>query len=155
MEQENKPTEKKSPVFWIIMFAILIISAGVAYGVLSNNSIGELPSIKDSENAGQSQPTKTSSTADAKTYNISYTDSCFDPETTTINQGDTVVFTNNSSTKMWPASDNHPSHTKYPEFDAEKSIPEGETYSFTFDKSGTWGMHDHNKSSCEGTITVN
>ena len=148
METQKEPSTKKSPIFWIIMVVILLITAGVAYGVLSKN-YDTYSSDTDSSD------TEIAANDNSKIYNISYTDSCYDPETTTINKGDTVVFTNNSSSKMWPASDNHPSHTKYPEFDAKRSIANGETYSFTFEKSGTWGMHDHIKDSCEGSITVN
>lgn len=95
-----------------------------------------------------------STTTSPKTYGISYTNSCFSPANLTIKKGDTVKFTNNSTKDMWPASDNHPSHTTYSEFDAKGSINPGGTYSFTFNKTGSWGYHDHLKPSCSGTITV-
>lgn len=88
------------------------------------------------------------------TYTISYSNSCFSPNTITITNGDTITFVNNSTRDMWPASDNHPSHTIYPEFDPGQSIAPGGSYPFTFTKSGTWGFHDHNKPNCDGTITV-
>lgn len=96
----------------------------------------------------------TSATAPAKIYTINYTNSCFSPADIAIKKGDTVKFVNNSSRDMWPASDNHPKHTIYPEFDANKDIAPGGNYSFTFTKIGAWGYHDHNKSNCGGTITV-
>lgn len=89
-----------------------------------------------------------------KTYTISFTNSCYSPDTITIANGDTIKFSNNSNKDMWPASDNHPSHTIYPEFDAGQSIAPGGSYSFTFTKTGTWGFHDHNKPNCDGVITV-
>ncbi|MES2971286.1 MAG: hypothetical protein V4702_03135 [Patescibacteria group bacterium] len=89
-----------------------------------------------------------------KTYEISYTDSCYSPANVTIKKNDTVRFTNNNTKNMWPASDNHPWHTLYSGFDANNSIAPGGSYSFTFTKTGSWGYHDHQKSSCTGTITV-
>lgn len=92
----------------------------------------------------------------SQTFSVSYTTSCYTPSALAIKKGDKVVFTNNTSNKyMWPASDPHPSHTDYPEFDAGKDITPGGTYSFTFTKIGSWGYHDHNKPNCHGTITVN
>jgi plastocyanin len=99
-------------------------------------------------------PTPTPAPATPKTHTMSYTNNCYSPVNLTIKKGDTVRFVNDSTKKMWPASDNHPSHTKYSEFDSDGSIDPGGTYSFTFTKTGAWGYHDHQRSSCSGTITV-
>lgn len=89
------------------------------------------------------------------THTMNYTDSCYSPVNLTIKKGDTVKFVNTASSRsMWPASNNHPSHTLYSEFDASGSIAPGGTYSFTFNKTGAWGYHDHLRSSCTGVITV-
>jgi plastocyanin len=100
--------------------------------------------------SGGSQPTNTSPTTNTITYN----NSCYSPASVTIKNGDTVTFINNSSFSMWPASDNHPSHNIYPEFDSNGGISSGSSYSFTFTKTGSWQYHDHNKPGCTGTITV-
>jgi plastocyanin len=88
------------------------------------------------------------------THSVNYSNKCYSPSTITIKKNEAVIFTNNSNRDMWPASDNHPSHSLYPEFDATGSISPGDTYTFTFTKIGTWGYHDHEKPSCTGTITV-
>lgn len=107
---------------------------------------------------GSTTPTPSSgggtTTTAPKTYDISYTNSCYSPANITIKKGDTVKFANNSTKNMWPASNNHPSHTIYPEFDAKGDISPGGTYSFTFTKTGAWGYHDHSKLNCGGIITV-
>jgi plastocyanin len=95
------------------------------------------------------------SASTAKTYEISYSNTCFDPANRTIKLGDTIKFIDNSKTRsMWPASNDHPSHLVYPEFDPKKSIAPGDSWSFTFNKKGVWGYHDHLKSNCTGVITV-
>lgn len=95
-----------------------------------------------------------STQAAPKTYDIGYTNNCYSAANVTVKKNDTVRFTNNSTKNMWPASDSHPSHTIYSEFDANNSIAPGGTYSFTFTKTGSWGYHDHLKPGCAGTITV-
>lgn len=89
---------------------------------------------------------------------IVYTDSGFSPSTLTIAAGTTVAFQNNSSGSFWPASDNHPTHTLYPEgscsFDPCESIEAGGSWSFTFNETGTWGYHDHLSPGRGGTIIV-
>ena len=78
----------------------------------------------------------------------------FDPATLTIKVGDTVEFRNESGEDKWPASNVHPTHELYPGFDAQKSILEGDSYEFTFDRAGRWGYHDHLNPDIQGTIVV-
>lgn len=95
---------------------------------------------------------------------ITYTEDGFEPETITIQQGQTVRFENESSRDVWPASDVHPTHTVYPEssaddclgssFDACEGLAQGETWSFTFTEAGEWKYHDHLRASETGTIVV-
>lgn len=115
-------------------------------------STTDTPPTQQTQEPAPSAPGPTAPTHN--TYSMSYTNSCFSPNTITIANGDTITFVNNSTRDMWPASDNHPSHTIYPEFDPGQSIAPGGSYSFTFSKSGTWGFHDHNKPNCDGTVTV-
>ena len=117
-------------------------------GTSSGSSTGTTGSTTPPSSGGGTIPTA------PKTYDISYTNSCYSPADVTINKNDTVRFTNNSTKNIWPASDNHPSHSLYPDFDANNSIASGGIYSFTFTKTGSWDYHDHLKPNCTGTITV-
>jgi plastocyanin len=78
----------------------------------------------------------------------------FDPARLTIESGDTVEFKNESGEDKWPASDVHPTHELYPGFDAEKTVLDGDSYEFTFDRVGPWGYHDHLNPDIQGTIVV-
>ena len=78
----------------------------------------------------------------------------FEPSTLTIKSGDTVEFKNESGEDKWPASNVHPTHELYPGFDAKKPLLPGDTYSFTFTKSGSWGYHNHLEPEIQGTIVV-
>lgn len=85
---------------------------------------------------------------------ITKTDSGFSSAAITVKLGDKVIFKNQSSKSFWPASNLHPTHTIYSEFDSLKGVPAGESYSFVFEKVGKWPYHDHLDSTQGGVITV-
>ncbi len=85
---------------------------------------------------------------------VTYSDAGFSPATVTINVNDTVTFKNTSTHAVWPASNDHPSHLLYPEFDPKRGVAAGESWSFAFVRPGSWGYHNHMKSSQTGTVIV-
>jgi plastocyanin len=152
---------------WIII--ILLIAWGL-YALLDKAPV--TPVTTNNTNI-ESNSTTTINTASStpvtpKTVTITYTDTGFSPKSIEINKGDTVKFVNNSSSGMWVASAMHPTHTVYDgttlqahcapgatlSFDSCKSIPDGSSYSFTFEKIGTWGYHNHAASSFFGNVVV-
>lgn len=78
----------------------------------------------------------------------------YTPGSLRIRKGTKVTFKNASESLRWPASDLHPSHGVYSEFDPKEFVKQGESWSFTFDKAGEWGYHDHLAPYITGTITV-
>lgn len=99
---------------------------------------------------------------------VTYTDGGYSPIALKIKEGETVIFENRSSRSMWPASAFHPTHRVYsgtainehcPDisgaaFDACKGFLPGESWSFRFNKAGTWEYHDHLNPGAVGTIVV-
>ena len=101
---------------------------------------------------------------------ISVSNQGFEPQTLTIEPHTRVVFVNIGEDEHWPASDRHPSHTDYAgtdlethcsedyignePFDSCGGIKPNETWSFTFEKTGTFEYHDHIWSHLGGTIVV-
>ncbi|MBI3577180.1 cupredoxin domain-containing protein [Candidatus Gottesmanbacteria bacterium] len=88
------------------------------------------------------------------TQTITLTEAGFEPATVTITQGTTVTFKTTRGDAFWPASDLHPTHDIYPEFDPKEPTDANKTWSFKFDKVGTWKYHDHLFPYYRGTITV-
>jgi plastocyanin len=78
----------------------------------------------------------------------------FTPSTVTIKVGQTVTFFNGTNRQMWPASNPHPVHTDYPGFEALSPVAPGDSWSFTFTKTGTWGYHDHLMPTTMGAVIV-
>jgi len=85
---------------------------------------------------------------------VNYTDSGFLPQTATIKKGEAVKWINKTDNNMWIASNPHPTHTDYPGFDQLSSVRRDESYIFTFEKSGSWGYHNHQNPSDRGIIIV-
>lgn len=85
---------------------------------------------------------------------IRMTENGFEPKELTAVEGDEVLFINNDDVDRWPASNFHPSHTIYPEFDSLTGIKPGESWKMKFEKAGTWRMHDHLIPHMTGTIVV-
>ncbi len=78
----------------------------------------------------------------------------YEPDTLVIQTKDTVTFKTKSDKLFWPASSVHPDHEVYPEFDSRAPIEPGNSWSFTFDKAGSWKFHDHLRPFLRGEIIV-
>ena len=105
---------------------------------------------------------------DASKVTVAYTDTGFSPTSVTIPVGGTVTFVNQSSKKMWVASAMHPTHTLYSGTSLSQHCPDtagtafdqcaegvaGTSYSFTFDKAGTWKYHEHLDATTFGSVVV-
>lgn len=85
---------------------------------------------------------------------IHMTEDGFEPSEAEIKNGDTVIFENTDSRDRWPASNIHPTHGIYPEFDPKKPINPSQSWGFKFEKSGLWKYHDHLFPQFTGNITA-
>ncbi|MBI4088440.1 cupredoxin domain-containing protein [Candidatus Kaiserbacteria bacterium] len=77
----------------------------------------------------------------------------FKPSVIQIHKGDTVVFVSTGA-EFWPASDVHPTHGIYSEFDPRTALQPHEQWKFRFDKAGVWSFHDHLEPQMRGKILV-
>jgi hypothetical protein len=78
----------------------------------------------------------------------------FVPAELHVLRGGKVVFINQSDHPFWPASNLHPDHSIYAEFDPREPIEVGGEWSFVFEKPGIWGFHDHVRSYYTGIVHV-
>lgn len=85
---------------------------------------------------------------------IKMTHEKYEPQDLEVHAGETVTFKNVSDKELWPASNIHPTHQIYPEFDPKGPIKPGESWSFTFTRGGEWRYHDHLFPEVTGKITV-
>ena len=82
------------------------------------------------------------------------TSSGFEPRLVTVRVGERVTFISTRGTSFWPASNLHPSHLVYPEFDAKGPVSASAAYVFRFGSSGSWRYHDHLAPQFTGTVIV-
>ncbi|MBI2644238.1 MAG: hypothetical protein HYW95_01860 [Candidatus Wildermuthbacteria bacterium] len=146
----------------IIAVVIVILIAGGGYFLLKARSNNPQSSL---ENSLQPSASASPSSTEQGSAIVRYNDNGFTPATLTINQGETVLFKNESSRSMWVASAAHPSHRVYSGTSLEQHCPDtsgmafdqcgaGGEYSFPFAKTGTWQYHNHLNPSDTGTILV-
>lgn len=100
------------------------------------------------------QPVSVDSPTAAMHVTIVLKEKGFSPNEVTVRQGGVVTFVTDRSKPFWPASDIHPSHTIYSEFDPRRPLQPDESWDFKFDHIGTWGFHDHIRSYYVGKINV-
>ena len=85
---------------------------------------------------------------------VVYRDGTFVPKRLEVDPGQQVTFVNESDKPFWPASNIHPTHEIYPEFDALGPIAPGEAWVFTFDAPGFWRYHNHRGPRETGIVVV-
>jgi len=130
---------------------VIIIIAALAYTFWPKQS--EAPSVSAPITVSTT-PLVTASSSPEQNVIVTYSDKGFSPEVIEVAQGGTVTFKNESVRDMWVASNDHPSHLLYSEFDAKKGYTPGSEYGFTFEKVGSWKYHDHLKASLGGIVIV-
>lgn len=91
---------------------------------------------------------------DKSVIEVILSDNGFVPDRFSIKKGTKVVFRTNRGKQFWPASNIHPSHSIYSEFDPKRPLEPYEEWSFVFDNVGEWGFHDHIRSYFVGKIQV-
>jgi plastocyanin len=155
---------------WIVVGIIIIIAAAallwwseasapaIDQGISAETSVTNTGTSTDMmQNASSSAPMSAT---------VTYDGTAFSPSTVTIMQGGTVTWIDTNG-QMWVASNPHPIHNGYDgttkqqhcapgyagpaPFDA---CAGGTSFSFTFDKVGSWGYHDHLNDSVEGVVNV-
>lgn len=128
------------------------INIRVALTIFSVGAIGIALALAFALSNARAPAGDTGSTGSPQAIRI--TQDGFVPETLRVNKGVPVRFINETSEWHWPASDLHPTHTLYPEFDPKRGLEPGETWQFRFERTGEWGFHDHLAPYMTGKIIV-
>lgn len=151
-----------------LIVAIVVIAGG---WLIFKGAPAQAPTINQTPVVTDTTTTTTTSTTTTTLpsgVTVAYTDQGFSPKSITVPLGTTVIFINQSSGSMWVASAVHPSHAAYggtslsqhcPDttgsaFDECTAITSGNSFSFAFNKEGTWKYHNHVSAGDTGTVIV-
>ena len=139
------PAPKKRHGLGRIFLAILLILVLLSIGVVVYKSI--FKSKTDSP-----EETQTLVTNEAL---ITVTNDGFDPATITIAKGTQITWTNGATEPHQVAADPYPKNDSIPGFDSTIILQQDESYSFTFEQTGTFTYHDElNPMNIKGSIVV-
>lgn len=123
----DKERNKKLILITLVLAIILVaVSFATVVFLKKDTDITKLPKDKVVQSAS-----------------VEITEKGFIPATLQVKKGTIVTFTNKDKAPHQPAVDPHPSHDSLAGFDAQTKLEKGQSYSFFFDKVGTWTYHDH------------
>jgi hypothetical protein len=99
-------------------------------------------------------PKSNSSSIKQEEMRMVYFNGSYHPKEIKIAPNQKIVWINNGTGPIWPASNMHPTHEIYSDFDPMQPVHPGKNWSFVFGKEGIWKYHDHLNPALTGTITV-
>jgi len=153
----------------IALIIVVIVGAFAWFFYASNQTKTEEPaattqagseSSKDSSE-NQNEIDLTGKNEISKGSTVTYSDSGFSPQSTTVKSGESITWVNDSSSTVQVGSANHPTHTINQQLTGDEFVDEfvielapGESETVQLTKAGNWGYHDHLKASMTGSITV-
>ncbi len=161
------------------LIALIIVIAAIAIFMLTKDtthapSEGMVDDSKGTENMTDTttppappldqKVTDSEANTTAQEVTVTYGPNGFEPKSVSIKLGQKVTWVNESENSMWVASSKHPMHADYPEktakdclgsaFDQCEASAMGTSYSFTFNKKGSWNYHNHVAPNNWGTVVV-
>jgi len=131
----------KSMLPLIVVFALVLTGLVSAWVIYTDNNktviTTKIPVVA-------SAPAKVSIAADG-----------FTPANLDVTIGTTVTWTNTDSAPHRVASDPYPTNDGLPGFDSKEALQTNDTYTYKFEKAGTFGYHDEQHPlDIKGTVTV-
>ncbi|MDQ3065387.1 MAG: cupredoxin domain-containing protein [bacterium] len=96
--------------------------------------------IRNNKNDSESLVTSSEATDIAE---VGISEEGFSPATITVKKGQSVKWTNQGSAVHQVASDPHPVHDALPGLFAPTPLESEDTYTYTFEETGTFTYHDH------------
>lgn len=166
---------------WAVVIVVILLIAGGAWWYSTQAPATPTQQNVNIETGGTASTTETGSNVPAgvgagvgatvstapTTASVTYGASGFSPATLTVKKGTTVTWTNSGAGNMWVAADEHPTHTEYDGtgraehcasgYSGAKPFDQcatGGSYSFTFDKAGSFDYHNHAAAQFTGKVVV-
>lgn len=137
----------------LVILVIIVIVAGGAFFLLADRSSENLES-EESTSEVINDDKNIVSNPNSVVHKMVLGEDGYEPRDITITVGDSVEFSTIGDKPYWPASNVHPTHRIYSEFDPKEPVQPEDVWQFTFDQAGEWRYHDHLAPFYTGVITV-
>ena len=125
----------------------------IAFIIISVVLVGYL--FLTSKNPEKTTPPASTKVSAANQAEVTVTKDGFYPAVIKIKKGTQVTWTNTDEVAHQVASDPHPTHDKLVKLGDGEILAKGDSFSFTFEKSGSYTYHDHlNPLKYEGEVEV-
>lgn len=161
--EDQQPTSKtaKSSLPLVIVgliIAVLVIGGTVFALSSSDDKANEPASSGSSETASADNESCTDETGKTEVTLTYDANENFVPQCIRVSSGTTVTYQNDSDFPLDVGADPHPTHTGNREVSHEEFElpvePNGGTATTVMEKTGTFGLHNHENSSATATIIV-
>lgn len=163
-EQQTADKQKKSPVVAIIVGIVLaLIVVGGIVLVVSSSQDKEDPAVDSANRTNSASQANAHEDCQDETGKPEATlvydeNENFVPACIKISSGTKLTYRNDSDFALDVGADPHPSHTGNREVSKQEFElpvdPNGGTESTVMDKTGTFGLHNHENASATATIIV-
>lgn len=141
---ENKQITNTRMARLALVLIVLLIGL---FAILTYTQVNKKTMPKEPE-----QPVVTKIVSPAQ---VSITKNGFSPQTIQVKKGQSITWTNTDKNPHQVASGPHPTHTNLPGFDGQEALTTNDSFTFTFEKTGTFTYHDHlNPLKFQGTVVV-
>ncbi len=138
----------------ILLILVIVVLAVGGFVLVQSKSKTEAPTkTTTTPSAMEKSPSKETEVMSQTEDTVTLSDTGFAPATITVKKGDKVVWLNKSGDSATVDSDNHPTHLLYPPLNMG-TFKDGDKHELVFDKTGTFGYHDHFHPSRKGTVVV-
>lgn len=138
----------------VVAAALILLAVGIGAAVFVSREGDDgvvIPTPTPSAApAGQASPEQAEG---QPAITVVFTADGFSPPTVTVDAGGSVEFRNASGSPMIVASNPHPQHTDLRGLESD-TVADGESYTFTFERTGTFGIHNHLNPSQTAEVTV-
>lgn len=144
---ETRQEYKKAPVRDKLMFIFVLLIAFVLlfYHGFIHTGLIKVPAAKAVDCSAYREPS---------VYTVEIINDSFRPSLVNAKICDKIKFVNKEDVLHQPATGPHPTHTSYPGFDSLKPLKNGEEYTFTLNRPGSYSFHDHLTPKMTGRVII-
>ncbi|MBI2096517.1 MAG: hypothetical protein HYT43_02705 [Candidatus Taylorbacteria bacterium] len=151
---DNSTSGNNRGIYIVILAVIIVVAVAFAY---VRNKGGDSQAVKPPPPAARppaAKPPPPAAVNPNAVKVIRYTSAGFSPQRVVVKAGQAVRFVNDTSQSMQVASDDHPTHTIFPDINMPRTVGKGGSYELLVLRKGSWGYHNHIRPQHTGILVI-